>query len=325
MCGISGWSMTHYPISKERKAILAGVLTTLNDSRGGDSAGWYSPKSGISKVLGDIGPHSATIAKEQIVMLHTRKATTGGITVENSHPFVIGEIIGAHNGMIMNHRELERKYNRNCEVDSMHLFHHINEGLPFSDITGYGAIQYVRKDEPRKIYLCKMRSGELAVRGIGEGPENCKGVIWSSDKDHLEKAVEAAQIPTFPYKIETGAIYYISGADLFKSEKTHDLAEREWYSMPDWRNGYNHGSDSGSFEKNWSSTPSYNNYSSKKQDNEYSDGDEFFEQWMMEQKEMDRRLGLEDFDDESLTEDEIQALIDAGELPNRKEFFNNNR
>lgn len=316
MCGIAGYSLTHYQISKERKAILAGLLSTLNDTRGGDSAGWYSPKSGITKVLGDIGPHSTTIAKEQVVMIHTRKATTGGITVENSHPFVIGEIIGAHNGMIMNHQELERKYSRSCAVDSMHLFHHINEDLPFSDITGYGAIQYVRKDDPRKIYLCKMKNGELAVHGIGTGPEDCKGVIWSSDRSHLEAAVGAAQIPTFSYKVDTGVVYYVSGNKLYKTDQTHELAEREWYSMPDWRNGYSHSSKSGNFESNWSPK----NKSNK--DDEYFDGDEFFEQWKLEQEEMDRRLGLDSGLDDELSEDDIQALIDSGQIPNNKNFLN---
>lgn len=232
-------------------------------------------------------------------MMHTRKATTGAIVEENSHPFDIGGIIGAHNGMIMNHHDLEKKYNRSCEVDSEHLFHHINEGLSFEDISGYGAIEYIRKEEPKKIYLSKMKSGELSIKGIGTSTKDCRGVIWSSDRDHLEKAVAAAQIPTFSYKVETGIIYYVSKGNLFLADGRHDLAERNNYSMPNWRDGY-------SSYQDYSETK----YPSKK--DESKEGDDFFNLWRMEQEELDRRL----MDEDSLSDSEIEELIAKGVLPN---------
>jgi hypothetical protein len=168
---------------------------------------------------------------------HTRKSTTGATTTDNAHSFNIGKILaGSHNGIILNHYDLNHKYNRDCAVDSMHLFHHLSEGLPFDDIHGYGAIEWVEAENPNRVYLCKLSGGELSIYGL----KGRKGIIWSSDSDHVDAACEVARLKVFPYKVDTGQVYFVEGGKLWVDKgNTLNLASQTSRGyMPDWREGY---------------------------------------------------------------------------------------
>jgi hypothetical protein len=214
MCGIYGWNYPKGKVGIERRAMVAAILAIANDTRGGDSWGFYD-RNNLIKGLGDISQVAVKTVKSDLIMAHTRKATTGSITTENAHPFDIGNIIGAHNGIIQNHTELNAKYKREFQVDSMHLFGHINDGLPFSDIYGYGAIEFIRKDEKDVVYLCKLQAGDLSIVGLGENPDNYHGVVWSSNGNHLTQALETAGIKHFDFKVDTGKVYRIQNGKLF--------------------------------------------------------------------------------------------------------------
>jgi hypothetical protein len=197
MCGIYGWQLPD-SVSKEKRAVLGAVLGMLNDSRGGDSWGMYfvTDKPYILRGLGKSGPQfgwSDVAPSIRFVMGHTRKATVGGISVENAHPFEIGNIVGAHNGGVSNHSELNKQYGRNFEVDSMHIFAHIQKGWKLDELRGWGAIEYTnQKKWPGRVNLCRFSGGSLSVCGIGKDPNDYNGVVWSSDADHLRTALETA-------------------------------------------------------------------------------------------------------------------------------------
>jgi hypothetical protein len=73
--------------------------------------------------------------------------------------------VGAHNGIIHNDDDLAKKYNRKFEVDSMHLIAHIEEGKPTSEISGYGAVTYYKRNDPSRIYIAKGHSGDMSIVG----------------------------------------------------------------------------------------------------------------------------------------------------------------
>lgn len=214
MCGIFGWHLSNTNVSKSKRLVLSTVLALNNDNRGGDSWGFYSHENGASRGLGELLPFSHRIADHDVAMAHTRKATTGAKTVENSHPFDIGNFIGAHNGVIANHNELKTKYTGRdkFEVDSMHLFAHLDMGKSFDDLSGYGSIEFVRKsDKGKYIFLCKMSSyADLCIMGLGKDPNDTKGLVWSSNDRHLEQAMKAAGIECFKYEVKHGQVYYVS-------------------------------------------------------------------------------------------------------------------
>lgn len=219
-----GFSFKQNTLSPARLAILANNLARLNDNRGGDSWGVCSVDDGainITRGLGSLGSHAHNLADHRNFLAHTRYATHGKKTVENAHPFEIGDVIGAHNGVISNHWDLGKKYNRDFDVDSMHLIAHLNENLPFDDIDGYGALEWIRRDDPTRINLCRISgSGDLAIFGIGDRTsEDTIGVVWSSNDKHLLEALYCSGIKTFfPYRVNEGIVYYVRNGEVYLSQ-----------------------------------------------------------------------------------------------------------
>lgn len=143
-------------------------------------------------------------------MCHTRAPTTGKIAKENSHPFEFGNIVGAHNGIIHNHEQLNRQYDRKFEVDSMHIFAHMAEGKELSDLRGYGAIEFVRSENPDIICLAKISStGSLAIF------ETAYGIFWSSDDDHLKAALDAGGLKYKEYEVKEHVEYFTQKGQVF--------------------------------------------------------------------------------------------------------------
>ncbi len=222
MCGIFGYSFRNNAIDPQRRVILGNNLARLNDKRGGDSWGIAVIKgNNINTIrgLGDMQNHAYHFIDAPTLFAHTRLATRGAKTTENAHPFEIGNIIGAHNGMISNHYELEKKYEdrKDFEVDSMHLFAHLNEDRPFDELEGYGAIEWVKKDDPSRIYLSRLRNGSLNIWGIGNREaDKTEGIVWSSDEKHLLEALYCVGIKDFfPYNVEEGATYLVKNGEAF--------------------------------------------------------------------------------------------------------------
>ncbi len=223
MCGIFGFAIKKNSklISNQQIGMLTYLLSLLNDKRGGDSWGYVGitndQQMNIERGLGDLSDVPFKLLGYRKLMAHTRFSTKGAKTVENAHPFEIGNIIGAHNGMIYNHEQLNKTYNRECTVDSQHLFHHINEARNFDDLNGYGAIEWFQGRDPSSVYLCQLHNGDLSIYGIGTNKGQVDGVVWSSDYRHLEMALKLCGLKnkTFRYSIQQGQVYYANENGLF--------------------------------------------------------------------------------------------------------------
>lgn len=236
MCGIFGWTINEkqarkaLPLAKREALVVA--LARANVSRGRHSWGAYAAMAEGAEVMKGVGPMTSlpglsSLALASTLMAHTRHATTGDVTEVNSHPFQIGVVLGAHNGMIYNHADLNRQYGRACTVDSQHLFHHINEGRPLTDCEGYGTVEYVRTDaDAATVYLCQMEGGELAAVGLGSR-KNPYAVVWSSSEAHLAQALREAGIKgAFPYALKRNRVYAAKpDGVLYRSNTEHRLAQ----------------------------------------------------------------------------------------------------
>ncbi len=246
MCGIFGMMLkSSCPISAAQRGVLTYVLANENDERGGDSWGFAAVNEDgrilVKHGMLDLGPNVSELLEYDCFMAHTRWATKGKKVKTNSHPFIVGNIIGAHNGCIWNHDELNTKYGRQCEVDSMHLMHHLDEGHAFDDVEGYGVLEWFEGNDASAIYLCQMsKSGELAVYGIGPDHEHVEGVVWSSDEDHLTAALEIAGIKSyFRYEVHAEQVYYARPDGLYfvkrrKLQLSEDSDFGNWRKQPSY-------------------------------------------------------------------------------------------
>ncbi|MBQ2873488.1 MAG: glutamine--fructose-6-phosphate transaminase (isomerizing) [Bacilli bacterium] len=109
MCGIVG-----YIGKKKALPILINSLKTL-EYRGYDSSGIAYMINNEIKIVKDVGKINVLENKINLEVNtymgigHTRWATHGGVTINNSHPHRVGNITLVHNGIIENYLELKNK------------------------------------------------------------------------------------------------------------------------------------------------------------------------------------------------------------------------
>jgi hypothetical protein len=229
VCGIAGWSFKEAP---SRDFILS--LMYHMEERGSQSFGIYDgDTNAIEKSIGRITEKQPAYKLQfKQGFLHTRHATRGEVIKENSHPFTVGgvadtgDIIGAHNGIIYNHTELNATHNRKCVVDSEHIFEHLVENLPLTDLVGYGAIEYVQNGE---YYIGQCNGGELQVAKTEQG------IVWASTQDAIEVACfqSGIKIETF-FRIEDEHIYRVETEMIYETDKTFNLTDAPPINKKSW-------------------------------------------------------------------------------------------
>lgn len=123
MCGISGYVGNNFNKYK------FNILGLYNDTRGGDSCGIFvnnnadisvhygHDKTKLYKNFVESGElKDVNLESPNFALLHCRKASVGGISLETAQPVVIrdanGEVVFSmiHNGTLINYRELADKY-----------------------------------------------------------------------------------------------------------------------------------------------------------------------------------------------------------------------
>jgi asparagine synthetase B (glutamine-hydrolysing) len=241
MCGISGWRLAAKPGSEFALAMAYGIL-----DRGYDSWGYFDGET-IRKEVGTIaeGIRAADMCAPS-AFVHTRHATTGEVKKSNAHPFAVGDIIGAHNGVIYNHDAIQKTHGRSLAVDSQHIFQNIVEGKPLTELEGYGAIEFVRQGQ---WFVGACNFGDLAVAKL----KNDAGVIWASTKDCLGAAIFQGgfELEHF-YTIEQGKIYRVEVDSLYETDQVFNLAKRPLDILPSTGKGhYWDWKDSKDRQENW--------------------------------------------------------------------------
>lgn len=186
MCGIVG-----YIGNKQAAPILMKGLKKL-EYRGYDSAGiGLIEKGGIkrNRATGKIKNLNEQLNLDtfssNIGISHTRWATHGSVTKENTHPHTAldGDLALVHNGIIENYRELKKDLPNEIELESetdsevlVHLIGQKYDGnlkkaveAALKEVVGTYGIVVIHQDHPDE--LIAARKGSPIVIGVGDSDE----------------------------------------------------------------------------------------------------------------------------------------------------------
>ena len=264
MCGLFG---TFGELPKKLETFYA--LALANMARGSHSTGYADVNTKNNRCIIRKGPVDAEeflpmirLGRGNLLLGHTRHATSGKINTDNAHPWRIGNLVGAHNGMVFNEWAVERYMKEQHDdlarypVDSQYLLHMMDRYGHMGNATGMlnlvywsfyrRSLNFVACDNPMNIAMS----------------DEYDWLLWSSDKSHLESVCRAAgilsKVTIQPLKDETMEVYFNkhgfidveSGNVPFDEVHRRKAVEesRRWTSYNDsdthWNNQYHTTNDS---------------------------------------------------------------------------------
>ena len=253
MCGISG----AVGLKNISELLFEGIRNL--EYRGYDSCGVALINKSRLLIKKDIGgveefyrKHNVLQHKSKIGIAHTRWATHGKVTKENTHPFTSrdGNFAVVHNGIISNYRPLKAQLQKEgfkftSETDSEVLAHllekfykrSLNVEKAFLKmlnlIEGTYAIALISTYHPEQIFCAKKESPLML--GIGDEIKFV-GSDFNAFIDHTKNAVI---LDDGEYAILSRDTYVVKDL-LSKEEVTKPITKIEWDSETSKKGGYPH-------------------------------------------------------------------------------------
>jgi glutamine---fructose-6-phosphate transaminase (isomerizing) len=242
MCGIVG--------AVSNKNIAMKVLEGLKklEYRGYDSAGIAALVNGEFETVKEEGK----IAKLELALRqfplqsniaigHTRWATHGAPSKENSHPHASGEVCVVHNGIVENYQELKDRLQKNgvkflsqtdTEVVPHLIEYHYKETsdikksliLAAAEIHGTYALAVMVKDQPNTIAFAK--KGSPLIVAIGEN-ENFIASDYYAVSAHSDKIITLEDGEFGVITNDSYEIFDNKGETIKKKPRLAEAANRE--------------------------------------------------------------------------------------------------
>ncbi len=253
MCGISG----AVGLKNISELLFEGIRNL--EYRGYDSCGVALMNKTRLIIKKDIGgveefyrKHNVLDQKSKIGIAHTRWATHGKVTQNNTHPFTSrdGNFAVVHNGIISNYRTLRDQLKKegfkfSSETDTEILAHLLEKFYKRSRnvekaflkmlglIEGTYAIAFISSYLPDQIFCAKKESPLML--GIGDEIKFI-GSDFNAFIDHTKNAVI---LDDGEYAILSRDTYVVKSL-LSKDEVTKPITKIEWDSETSKRGGYPH-------------------------------------------------------------------------------------
>lgn len=268
MCGILGYKVrAGHKLSPFESTVLCTVLTKEMENRGRDSWGgvilpsWASEESDKTNaiIFRDLGKITATghafikaASTAQAILAHTRAATVGAVSKANCHPFLIGDVLGVHNGSVSNYKELNALYGRDFEVDSQQIFAHINDSLNLEEVEGHGTFFFSKKSDAWKnIYLARTNGGSLFLARLFRDNKHKEHFVtlWASEKNAVVQAADMIGAYLGEVNISPDQLYHIGeDGEIYDDKEPYKLKSNNFAR---YTGGFNkHGTSSA--ENYWS-------------------------------------------------------------------------
>lgn len=198
MCGIVGCAGK---LVLKTDKMLKNLLI-VDSLRGVDSTGIAAidRNDGVVRVIRQVGnPFDLMNLKtfdgainrfNRAIIGHNRFATNGGVNKKNAHPFEFDNIVGVHNGTLMDKYKLLD--NHHFQVDSENLFWHLQEkGLEdlLEVVDGAWSLVWWNKADETLNFL---RNEERPMHIVAS--EDDKIILWASERWMLEVAIQREDI-----------------------------------------------------------------------------------------------------------------------------------
>ncbi len=248
MCGIIGYCG---PLDAEK--LLLNGLSQL-EYRGYDSAGIAlfdeSSKVHFIKTIGKVAALRKICEESPIVshcgIGHTRWATHGGVTGENTHPHIVGRITMIHNGIIENYHQLTARYHLENKLRSQTdtevaaaVLNEIYSGDPLtairellSQLEGSYAFCIMFEDRPGEIYAVRNVSPLVAAH-TGSGSmiaSDLTALLPYSKKYFVVPEEKIVKLTAY-----AAVLYSLNG-----DKEQPEILEASWNVDAAMKNGYPH-------------------------------------------------------------------------------------
>ena len=207
MCGIFGFAKREGWQSESQMDRIEDIVSNLTFEsviRGDHSTGFAIASKTDKLVYKTLKPSDELVCSDEwhnilekvdvdttIFLGHVRFATTGAKIKENAHPFVMGSVIGAHNGIIYNHKEIASKIGKNVQVDSEVIFGLLNKKDKYQEvfdlIEGDYALSWI-DDDYRVLKLMHEEGRPLHVAYW----KKARCLFWASTAEILGTALKDA-------------------------------------------------------------------------------------------------------------------------------------
>lgn len=242
MCGIAGYSRSDESVIDPLEA--GRVLLASVADRGADAAGSAFEVDGSIVVHKQPGGASAFLDQVDLptdlrqVLLHVRDHTKGRPSLPaNNHPIRHGDIVGVHNGKIINDEEIFEqlacdRHEPGMTVDSEAIFallHRIGE-IPtaLARLRGSLATGWFDERRPGSVFLARGYGRPLWTATTSGATD----IIWASTLEALEIAEDFLGLHLHKRPVRPGTILEISNGRMLGTTSFEPDTNASWLKNP---------------------------------------------------------------------------------------------